>query len=432
MNSFSPEPIYGLLPYNWILSAIGILEEEHIAQIQTGPFGTMLHASAYTTTGTPVVAVQHIGENKLKHSDLPLISPKDRERLSRYALVCGDIVFGRKGAVERRALVTKKEEGWLQGSDCIRVRFTQEVCAKFISYILGSASYKSWITRNAQGATMPSLNQEIIRRIPIPLPPLQEQHSIAHILGTLDDKIELNRQMNQTLEAMARVMFKSWFVDFDPVRAKAEGRMPVGMDAEAAALFPDSFEESELGEIPKGWRVDRLDELLVLQRGFDLPTTQRTSGRYPIISAGGSSGSHNEFKVKAPGVVTGRSGVLGKVFFVQEDFWPLNTSLYIKQYKASSPTHAYHLLQGIDFSSFNAGSAVPTLNRNHVHNLPQIVPPKQIVQDYEKYAELLFRKCRANDYESQALIVLRDELLPKLLSGELRVKDAKQQVEAVL
>ena len=169
------------------------------------------------------------------------------------------------------------------------------------------------------GSANPTLNRNHVHPIEIRWPPLPEQRAIAHILGTLDDKIELNRRMNETLEAMARALFKSWFVDFDPVRAKAEGRDP-GLPKPLADLFPARLVDSELGEIPEGWEVGPLDSVLVLQRGFDLPATERTSGAYPVLAASGPSGTHNEFMVRGPGVTTGRSGLLGKVFFVAEDF----------------------------------------------------------------------------------------------------------------
>jgi len=262
---------------------------------------------------------------------------------------------------------------------------------------------------------------------PITLPVLTEQRSIAHILSTLDDKIELNRKMNETLEAMAQALFQSWFVDFDPVRAKAEGRDP-GLPAPIAALFPDSFEDSELGEIPKGWKVGRLDDLLVLQRGFDLPTTTRTPGSYSVIAASGPSGTHDEFMVRGPGVTTGRSGVLGKVFFVHEDFWPLNTSLWVKEFKQATPAYAFHLLRGIDFRRFNAGSAVPTLNRNHVHGMATLLPPHELVRAFQSHASAILNRLRASEMESTTLGNLRDALLPKFISGEIRTVSPAEEL----
>jgi type I restriction enzyme, S subunit len=166
---------------------------------------------------------------------------------------------------------------------------------------------------------MPKLTQGNMNRMLAPVPLIDEQRAISHILGTLDEKIELNRRMSETLEAMARALFKSWFVDFDPVRAKTEGRDP-GLRPDIAGLFPDRLVDCELGEIPQGWRVGRLDEVLVLQRGFDLPTLERTPGLYPVIAASGPNGTHNQFMVRGPGVTTGRSGVLGNVFYIHEDF----------------------------------------------------------------------------------------------------------------
>jgi type I restriction enzyme S subunit len=299
---------------------------------------------------------------------------------------------------------------------------------KFAYYFLKSLDFK----RFNSGSAQPSLNRNFIHPIQVNIPPLDEQKAIAHILGTLDDKIELNQQMNRTLEAIARALFKSWFIDFDPVRAKLDGRQPAGMDAETAALFPAEFEDGgAIGKIPRGWKVGRLEDLIVLQRGFDLPKTARTPGKYPVLAASGPSGTHSEYKVKGPGVTTGRSGVLGNVFFVHEDFWPLNTSLWVKEFRHSRPIHAYHLLRGLNFEVFNAGSAVPTLNRNHVHGLPVIDAPLSVIEKFEEIVKPIFKQCRANEEQTVFISSLRDTLLPKLLSGEIRVKEAKKIVAEV-
>jgi type I restriction enzyme S subunit len=229
--------------------------------------------------------------------------------------------------------------------------------------------------------------------------------------------------LNATLEAMARALFQSWFVDFDPVRAKLDGRKPDGLDKATAALFPAAFQDSPLGPIPRGWEVGRLDDALTLQRGFDLPTSDRTHGVYPVMAASGPNGCHDKFMVHGPGVTTGRSGVLGKVFFIHGDFWPLNTSLWVKEFKRVSPAYAFHLLRGLDFEIFNAGSAVPTLNRNHVHNLPVLMPPKPIVDALDGQVMPLMKQQQANEDQSRTLATLRDTLLPKLLSGELRIRN---------
>ena len=303
--------------------------------------------------------------------------------------------------------------------------------------------YLRWLVRGAEwwsevgkyinvGAVFDSLRCRDIPNFELPVPPLDQQREIATILASIDDRITLLRETNATLEAIAQALFKSWFVDFDPVRAKMEGRTPEGMDEATAALFPDGFETSELGEVPRGWRVGRLDDLLVLQRGFDLPAQDRTPGTYPIIAASGPAGTHSEAMVNGPGVVTGRSGVLGRVFLCLDNFWPLNTTLWVKEFKAASACYAYEVLRLLDFKSFNAGSAVPTLNRNHIHGLPYLVPTRECIQAYEFVAMPLHQRVKQNELQAQTLSTLRDTLLPRLISGQLRLPEAQAATEAAL
>jgi type I restriction enzyme S subunit len=250
---------------------------------------------------------------------------------------------------------------------------------------------------------VPILNKTDFSNFKIEIPDLPSQTRIASILSALDDKIELNRQTNATLEAIAQAIFKEWFVDF---------RFP-GTDGE--------MEESELGLIPKGWRVGCIGDLFELQRGFDLPTSSRIEGIYPVIAASGYNGFHDEYKVKAPGITTGRSGILGNVFYVQEDFWPLNTSLYIKDYKNSTPIFAFYILKKLDLKSLNGGSAVPTLNRNEVHKLEVIIPPKYLLEKFDDLVKPIFENIFSNEQQAQMLTQIRDSLLPKLMNGEIEV-----------
>ncbi|PUE31416.1 restriction endonuclease subunit S [Limnohabitans sp. Jir72] len=280
----------------------------------------------------------------------------------------------------------------------------------------------------AEGSVQKNLYVSTLSKLDVPAPSKGLQQAIADMLGVLDDRITLLRETNTTLEAIAQALFKSWFVDFDPVHAKMQDRAPEGMDQATAALFPDSFEESELGAVPKGWRVGRLDDLLVLQRGFDLPAQDRTSGDFPIIAASGPSGTHHKAMVKGPGVVTGRSGVLGRVFLELEDFWPLNTTLWVKEFKAATPCYAYEVLRLIDFKSFNAGSAVPSLNRNHIHGLPYLQPARPCVDAFEVLASQIHKRCRVNEKQAQSLVVIRDALLPRLISGQLISEHSMKEI----
>jgi type I restriction enzyme S subunit len=277
----------------------------------------------------------------------------------------------------------------------------------------------------------PGLQREVFRAQAFPLPSLSEQRAIGVFLGILDYKIELNRRMNRTLEEMASALFRSWFVDFDPVVAKAAGRAPFGMDPTTAALFPSQFENSEFGQIPRSWQVGRLGDLIQLKRGYDLPNAHRRPGEVPIVSSSGPSGTHSEARIRGPGVVTGRYGTIGQVFYVREDFWPLNTTLYVHDFKGTAVSYAYHLLRLVDFHKFSDKAAVPGINRNHVHNEGIVVPPRELQNRFGRIGDHLLHVSVQNDIEVRTLMLLRDTLLPKLLSGEIRLRDAERAVEAV-
>jgi type I restriction enzyme S subunit len=271
---------------------------------------------------------------------------------------------------------------------------------------------------------MPRADWKQVSQLSIPLPPLPEQREIARILGALDDKIELNRRMNATLEAMARALFQSWFVDFDPVRAKAEGRQPVGMDAETAALFPDSFEDSPLGPIPTGWAVWTLGQLCEFEYGKPLKAEDRKGGTIPVYGAGGQVGWHDKPLVSGPGVIVGRKGNPGVVTWSQSDFYPIDTAFYVKAKDSSMSAYMlFQILSGLDLSRLSVDSGVPGLNRHHAYMSPLVVAPRRILQAFDAHARTLGVELANKINSSRSLSEMRELLLPRLLSGELRVGD---------
>jgi type I restriction enzyme S subunit len=381
-------------------------------------------------SGFPYVAIPQMVEGRLDLKAARRISERDMQA---WNVKCdpreGDVVLSRRCNPGVTAVIPKGFKGSL-GQNLVLLRATNgRITPEYLRWATRGREWWNEVDRYINvGAVFESLKCADIPEFQIPLPSLPKQKAIAHILGTLDDKIELNRKTNETLEAMAKALFQSWFVDFDPVRAKAEGR-PTGLPDVISDLFPDSFEESELGEIPRGWEICGLERFLVLQRGYDLPATQRINGKYPVIAASGPSGCHNEAMSTAPGVVTGRSGVLGKVFYVQSDFFPLNTTLWAKEFRLATPIYAYFLLGSIDFSSFNAGSAVPTLNRNHLGGLRFAAPPSEIIRFYSETAVSLMTGVEQISNQVACLVETRDTLLPKLISGELRIPEAEKLLE---
>ncbi|MCK5722692.1 MAG: restriction endonuclease subunit S, partial [Gammaproteobacteria bacterium] len=180
--------------------------------------------------------------------------------------------------------------------------------------------------------------------------------------------------------------------------------------------------ESELGIVPEGWEVGTLKDALILQRGFDLPTKKREEGNIPIYAATGVVGTHNEAKVKGPCVVTGRSGSIGTVIYVDEDFWPLNTTLWVKEFRRATPIYAYYLLKRLELSSFNSGAAVPTLNRNDIHGLFVILPSYELLECFNQYIIPIFSENKILNEKNANLRRTRDMLLPKLISSNLNVE----------
>ncbi len=412
----------------WRESTVGEIAAPVRNALVGGPFGSNLVSRDYVDAGVPVIRGQNMG-GRWVAGEFAFVTDAKADSLDANLARPGDIVFTQRGTLGQVSVVPPaKFDRYLVSQSQMKLTVNRQIADPlFVYYMFLTAEQQDYVRQNAIQTGVPHTNLGILRRTPVLLPPLPEQHAIAQILGTLDDKIELNRQMSATLESMTHVLFRSWFVDFDPVRAKAEGRDP-GLPKPLADLFPARLVDSELGEIPEGWGVGPLDSVLVLQRGFDLPATERTSGPYPVLAASGPSGTHTEFMVRGPGVTTGRSGVLGKVFYVAEDFWPLNTSLWVKEFRHSRPAYAFHLLRGLNFAQFNAGSAVPTLNRNHVHTLPTLQPPMGLIDAFERFATGCLAGQRDRVQQATTLAGMRDALLPQLISGEQRVNRAERFV----
>jgi type I restriction enzyme, S subunit len=243
----------------WNQTTLGSIAVKAGYGLVDGPFGSNLPASCYTQNGIPVIRGSNLtlGTSRFRADEFVFVSEETAQRLERSLCRPLDIIFTKKGTLGQTGLVPDGGpfDLYLLSSNQMKLTVDQrQADPLYVYYFVSSPDSIRKIIQDSEATGVPKTNVTYLRTFPITLPPLPEQKAIAHILGTLDDKIELNRKTNETLEAIAKALFKSWFVDFDPVRAKAEGR-PTGLPAEISDLFPDSFEESELGEIPRGWRV---------------------------------------------------------------------------------------------------------------------------------------------------------------------------------
>lgn len=394
-----------------------------VAEILDGP-----HATPKTVDAGPIfLGIAALQQGRINLGETRHVTAEDFKTWTRRVRPQpGDVVFSYETRIGEAAIIP-------EGLECCLGRRMGLVRAdrgrldpRFFLYTYLSPSYQEFLrSRTITGATVDRIALTEFPGFPILLPPISEQRAIASILGAIDDKIDLNRQMNETLEAMARAIFKDWFVDFGPVRAKAEGCQPHGLAPDIAALFPNALDGEDK---PVEWQAVSLGHVCQLKRGYDLPTAQRESGPYPIVSSSGISGAHSSFMAQAPGVVTGRYGTIGEVFFVEENFWPLNTALYVHDYKNNEPRYVYYLLRGVDFTRYSDKGAVPGINRNHLHDHPVVCAPLPVQHAFVETLRSFWEKQQANRAESDTLAALRNLLLPKLMSGEIRIQDAEALV----
>lgn len=389
-------------------------------------------------------------QQKRKPGPVPIVSSSGISDYHAEAMAkAPGVVTGRYGTIGK---VFFLERDYWPLNTKLYVREFKGNDPKFISYLLETIDLHAYSDKGA----VPGVNRNHLHMARVKVPPLPKQRAIAHILGTFDDKIELNRSINQTLEAMAQAIFKSWFVDFDPVKAKiaaqAEGRDPLRAamraisgktDAElealprehydqlaaTAALFPNEMEESELGEIPKGWSIQPLGEFLELSYGKALPKEQRKEGAIPVYGSGGVGGFHESALVVAPGIVVGRKGTVGSLFWVEEDFYAIDTVFYVKPLSKIPLYWIYQLLKTVDIASLGADSAVPGVNRNTIYGQMAVVPSSSVLETFEKTLSPVVSEIKTLLNQTSSLAALRDALLPKLLSGELSVTDIASPID---
>ena len=403
----------------------------------------------------PYIGLEHIGENTLSLVGQGVASDVTSTK-SRFKQ--GDILFGKLRSYFRK--VVRVPFDGICSTDIWVTRAKEGVDQGFLYYCMASQSFVDFADSGSEGTRMPRAQWEWVSRYKISLPPLQEQHRIAHILGTLDDKIELNRQMNETLEATTRAIFKSWFVDFDPVKAKIEGQKPIGMDTETATLFPSELQDSPLGKIPKEWTVEKVGNLVEIIKGRSYRSSELTESETALVSIksimrGGGyqpgvarpyTGKYNPEQVITPGELvmaytdlTQEAEILGKPAIVREEenYQTLVPSLHLRIIRPLESTVSvwflYCLFRERHFQShiygYANGTTVLGLSKDGVPRYQFALPPEKIRCLFDLVVEPLFAKIESNEKESRTLAKTRDTLLPKLLSGEVRVDDAAEILE---
>ena len=381
-------------------------------------------------SGYPYVAIPQLKEGRLALADARRISSEHFAHWTQKAKPRHyDVILSRRCNPGETAYVPAGVECAL-GQNLVLLRADgTKLFPPFLRWLVRGTDWWNQVgTFINVGAVFDSLKCADIPNFKLPLPPLAEQKAIAAVLGALDDKIELNRRMNATLEAMARALFQSWFVDFDPVRAKLDGRSLPGLDSATAALFPERLEETVLGHTPKGWEVKTLGEIIELAYGKPLKAEHRRNGPVCVYGANGPVGWHNEKLVTGPGIVVGRKGNPGVVTWAHDDFYPIDTTFYVEPIGAFSSLYfLYYALSQHNLANLSADSAVPGLNRNQAYMSKQVVPSQPVLAAFDSQTAPIFASIHANEEQSRTLATLRDTLLPKLLSGEITLQIAHEK-----
>ncbi len=444
---------------DWPEHTIDELKAPYKGSIAMGPFGSRIKAENFVDHGVPVIKGKQLHGAYVQDSGFDFLTKEKAEELKTSMAVRGDLVITYRGTIGQVNIIPhdSKYEKYIVSQSQLKVSLdTEKVNPYFVNYFFRSKLGQHRLLANASQVGVPAIAKasSSVKEILVPCPSLQDQSRVVGMLRSLDNKIELNRQINKTLEEMAQAIFKSWFVDFEPVKAKIEAKAN-GQDPEraamcaisgktdaeldqlaqlhaTAALFPDELTDSELGLIPKGWGKKRVDDILELAYGKALKKTARNPGHVPVYGSGGVNGSHDKHLVEGPGIIVGRKGTVGSLYWEDVDFFPIDTVFYVLPKRGFSLIYIYYLLQTLGLKNMNTDAAVPGLNRNNVYRLIVAGHPLELVKVYSNIVGSFSDKISQNKKENTFLIQLRDTLLPKLLSGEISVSSAQTIIKEAI
>jgi type I restriction enzyme, S subunit len=412
---------------DWNETTLGDVCDKVNGTIQTGPFGSQLHESDYSSEGIPVVMPKDIIEGRIATDTVARISPEHVARLSRHKLAIGDIVYGRRGDIGRQALIHAEQSGWLCGTGCLRVSLGASVLdPTYLHYYLRQATVIRWISNQAVGATMPNLNTAILRSVPVRMPVIDLQRQIAAMLEAYDQLIENNQQRIRILEEMARALYREWFVEL---------RFP-GHEGIARVASP-------LGEIPQGWEVVRATDCMDVNPRVTVPR----EGEKPFVPM--SSLSNNSMIINAIETRGGNSGAKfqngdtlfaritpclenGKTGFVQ--FLPErdsmafgSTEFIVLRSRTLTPEFVYCLARSDEFRDLAIKSMSGATGRQRVQercfgDFRIAHPPRHLLDAFSKIAAPSFALIHNLSLQIEVLRRTRDLLLPRLMSGQIKLK----------
>ncbi len=383
-----------------------------LASIQTGPFGSQLHKKDYVKHGTPIVTVEHLGQKCFTEQNLPCVSNEDKMRLNKYILRKGDIVFSRVGAVDRCSFVCKKYDGWMFSGRCLRVRPSSEIEPEYLYYFFNLAATKQFIRGIATGATMPSINTKFMGEVPITYPNINIQRKIVAVLNLLDDKIQINTEINKNLFDQVMALYKHTFSDGSAINrtCRADEYFDISI-----GKTPPRKEQEWFSHDPKDERWVSISDMgncgLYISDSSEYLTPDAVS-RFNIIVVPDNT------------VLLSFKLTVGRLAITDGEMCTNEAIAHFKTDKPKINPYLYCYLKAFNYRTLGSTSSIATaVNSKIIKAMPFDVPTEEALQRFNEIALPAFAAMKENQAEDLSLTNLRDSLLPKLMSGEIDVSD---------
>lgn len=393
-----------------------------LADIQTGPFGSQLHKEDYVADGTPIVTVEHLGNKMFSEQSLPRVSNTDKNRLKKYVLKQGDIVFSRVGSVDRCSYVDQKHDGWMFSGRCLRVRPTSEIDSEYLYYYFCLEETKQFVRNIAVGATMPSINTKLLGEVVVTFPELEQQKRISGILSAIDSKIEVNQKINDNLQKQLYEIYKAWYQDF---------------------LCIDNLTliESPYGKIPQGWHYSMLGDLC---KSVSV-THDFNTERLIFLNTGDVEDGmflHSDYMAVAdmPGqakktimqndILYSEIRPINRHFAYvdfQADNYVVSTKLMVIRATSFDSRRLYHFLtlqdtlEELQMQAESRSGTFPQIRFENISKLPILIADSNTETAFVTLLHAAYNQIEHNNSENKKLSELRNSLLPQLMSGKIDV-----------
>ena len=380
-----------------------------LADIQTGPFGSQLHKEDYVADGTPIVTVEHLGNKMFSEQNLPRVSNTDKNRLKKYVLKQGDIVFSRVGSVDRCSYVDQKHDGWMFSGRCLRVRPTSEIDSEYLYYYFCLEETKQFVRNIAFGATMPSINTKLLGEVVVTFPELEQQKRISGILSAIDSKIEVNQKINDNLLEQMQALYKSWFVDYRPFG----GVMPTswtqtGIYSLANIIYGAPFASKQFNTEGNGRPIIRIRDLKDQQ--FATYTTE----------------VHPKGYLLHPGdIVVGMDGEFRPYIWGNDEAWLNQRVCVFENKRPNGKAFLYFTIKPLLFAieQPQVATTVIHIGKKDFDAFEIMLPDTELLDAFDVITTPMVEQIVSNSIENKRLAIMRDALLPKLMSGEINVSN---------